>query len=40
MEKIEIPEALLGEVVASKERIQSTVKRVAKEIFYLSLIHI
>lgn len=34
MEKIEIPEALLGEVVASKERIQSTVKRVAKEIFY------
>jgi len=29
-----IPEDLLGDVVASKERILSTVKRVAKEIYY------
>jgi len=29
-----IPQELLGNVVASRERIQSTVKRVAKEIFY------
>jgi len=29
-----IPGHLLGDVVASKDRIQSTVKRVAKEIFY------
>jgi hypoxanthine phosphoribosyltransferase len=29
-----IPEHLLGDVVASKARIQSTVKRVAKEIYY------
>lgn len=34
MNELVIPESLLGEVVASKERIQSTVKRVAKEIFY------
>jgi hypoxanthine phosphoribosyltransferase len=34
MSTFSIPEELLGEVVASKERIQSTVKRVAKEIFY------
>jgi hypoxanthine phosphoribosyltransferase len=34
MEKFEIPESMLGEVIASKERIQSTVKRVAKEIYY------
>jgi len=29
-----IPEILLGDVVASRERILSTVKRVAKEIYY------
>lgn len=34
MEPFSIPEELLGRSVASKERIQSTVKRVAKEIFY------
>lgn len=34
MQDFSIPEALLGDVVASRERIQSTVKRVAKEIFY------
>ena len=32
--KKDIPPNLLGEVVASKERIHSTVKRVAKEIYY------
>ena len=34
MDILSIPEELLGEKVASKERIQSTVKRVAKEIYY------
>ncbi len=34
MEAFSIPEEYLGEVVASTERIQSTVKRVAKEIYY------
>ena len=34
MSTFSIPEDLLGEVVASRERIQSTVKRVAKEIYY------
>jgi len=30
----DVPELFLGDVVASKERIASTVKRVAKEIYY------
>ncbi|MFA7407459.1 MAG: phosphoribosyltransferase family protein [Anaerolineaceae bacterium] len=34
MEPLSIPEEFLGEVVASHERIQSVVKRLAKEIFY------
>lgn len=34
MDTFSIPEALLGKKVASNERIQSTVKRVAKEIYY------
>lgn len=34
MKSFSIPEALLGEVVASQERIQSVVKRLAKEMFY------
>jgi hypoxanthine phosphoribosyltransferase len=34
MEAFSIPEEYLGDVVASAERIQSTVKRVAKEIYY------
>lgn len=34
METFSIPEEYLGEVVASQERIQSVVKRLAKEIFY------
>lgn len=34
MTQSSIPQELLGEVVATKERIQSTVKRVAKEMFY------
>ena len=34
MGEFSIPEEYLGELVASKERIQSTVKRVAKEIYY------
>ena len=34
MESPSIPENLLGNIVSSKERIQSTVKRVAKEIYY------
>lgn len=34
MESFSIPEKYLGEVVASKERIHSVVKRLAKEMFY------
>lgn len=34
MDAFSIPEEYLGDVVASVERIQSTVKRVAKEIYY------
>jgi len=34
MKSPSIPENLLGNIVSSKERIQSTVKRVAKEIYY------
>lgn len=34
MDTYTIPEALLGEVVATRDRIQSTVKRIAKEIYY------
>lgn len=34
MDEFSIPEEYLGEVVASKERIQSVVKRLAKEMYY------
>lgn len=34
MESHSIPEVYLGEIVASQERIQSVVKRLAKEMFY------
>lgn len=34
MGSLSIPEALLGETVASQERLQSVVKRLAKEMFY------
>ena len=34
MESYSIPEAYLGETVASRERIQSVVKRLAKEMYY------
>lgn len=34
MTQLSIPQELLGEVVATKERILSTVKRVAKEMYY------
>jgi len=34
MDSFSIPEELLGETVASHERIQSVVKRLAKEMFY------
>ena len=34
MESFSIPEAFLGAIVASQERIQSVVKRLAKEMFY------
>jgi len=34
MDDFSIPKNLLGDVIASRERIQSTVKRVAKEIYY------
>jgi hypoxanthine phosphoribosyltransferase len=34
MDSFSIPENLLGDVVASNERIISTVKRIAKEIYY------
>ena len=34
MDSYSIPEELLGETVASQERIQSVVKRLAKEMFY------
>lgn len=34
MQSLSIPEEYLGTVVASAERIQATVKRVAKEIYY------
>ena len=34
MESFSIPEKYLGEIVASKERIQSVVKRLAKEMYY------
>ena len=34
MGELSIPEKYLGEVVASKDRIRSTVKRIAKEMYY------
>ena len=34
MKSLIIPKDLLGKVIVSKERIQSTVKRIAKEIYY------
>ncbi|MEL7625384.1 MAG: phosphoribosyltransferase family protein [Anaerolineaceae bacterium] len=34
MEALSIPQEYLGDVVASADRIQSTVKRVAKELYY------